>query len=351
MTRVTRLFTVTGLAIVAGLLLWVFSTPDPAPAPVPSQRSYASALHAARAGEPGAARKLYQQLERTDLAPAARAGLFAALPDYPSERALAFARAGLRDASPGVRSAAVQASATLLPAARQAAELGPLLNDPDDSVRNVSALWLLKLDDQQREPYGVRLRRILDAYTHVLEARTGDVDAQVRLATLHLRQGAADQAQAAARAALALHPDNLQARVALAQALDRLGRPDDARATLAEPLRQQPDNAFLQHELGLWLLGHDQAAYALLALTKAVELAPDDATYRMDLAISLHDLDQPEAAQAQLDQLVRRHPSNRKARLLLIDYWKETGQLQNVQILLAELEQQNPDDPALQQGL
>ena len=29
----------------------------------------------------------------------------------------------------------------------------------------------------------------------------------------------------------------------------------------------------------------------------------------------------------------------------------ESGQLQNVQVLLAQLEQQNPDDPALQQGL
>jgi hypothetical protein len=37
--------------------------------------------------------------------------------------------------------------------------------------------------------------------------------------------------------------------------------------------------------------------------------------------------------------------------VLLINYWKESGQLQNVQILLAQLEQLNPDDPALQQGL
>jgi hypothetical protein len=35
---------------------------------------------------------------------------------------------------------------------------------------------------------------------------------------------------------------------------------------------------------------------------------------------------------------------------LLIQYWKESGQLQNVQVLLAELEQQNPDDPVVQAG-
>jgi len=37
--------------------------------------------------------------------------------------------------------------------------------------------------------------------------------------------------------------------------------------------------------------------------------------------------------------------------VLLISYWKENGQLQKVQVLQAELEQQNPDDPELQQGL
>ena len=49
--------------------------------------------------------------------------------------------------------------------------------------------------------------------------------------------------------------------------------------------------------------------------------------------------------------MLSRQPANRRARVLLIQYWKETGQLQNVQVLLAELERQNPDDPFLQKGL
>ena len=49
--------------------------------------------------------------------------------------------------------------------------------------------------------------------------------------------------------------------------------------------------------------------------------------------------------------MLNRQPANRRARVLLIEYWKETGQLQNVQILLAQLEQLNPDDPLVQQGL
>ncbi len=82
-----------------------------------------------------------------------------------------------------------------------------------------------------------------------------------------------------------------------------------------------------------------------------MELEPNNAAYRYDLATTLHSEQELEAAQKQLEEIVQRQPYNRKARVLLISYWKESGQLQNVQVLLAQLEQQNPDDPALQQGL
>ncbi|MNF03207.1 Beta-barrel assembly-enhancing protease [compost metagenome] len=86
-------------------------------------------------------------------------------------------------------------------------------------------------------------------------------------------------------------------------------------------------------------------------MARAVELEPDNADYRYTLAMTLHELEQVDAAQRQLETVLSRQPADRRARLLLIQYWKETGQLQNVQVLLAELERQNPDDPVLQQGL
>lgn len=351
MTRVTRFLIATCSAMVIGLGFWHASTPAPVSRPAAAEHGYASALHAAHAGNPGAARLLYQQLDRADLTPSGQAALFTVLPDYPSTRALAFAQAGLQASSPVVRRAAVQAVVSLLPVAEQGQVLAPLLDDTDEGVRQAVAMKLLPLGIPQSGAYGGRLDPVLEGYARDLESQASNPAAQLQLATLRLQQGKPALAQGCAQAVLALQPDNLQARVILAKALDRLGSPDEAREALAEPLRQQPDNAFLQHELGLWLLSHDQPAYALLALTKAVERAPQNAIYRLDLALSLHRLDQPEAAQAQLDQLVRRHPANRKARVLLIEYWKQAGQLQNVQVLLAELEQQNPDDPALDQGL
>lgn len=351
MTRASRLFSILGLALLAGAVAWLLYAPPQPPAPSLAPHSYAEALRAARGGEPGAARRLYQQLARDDLAPAARAALYVPLPDYPSPRALAFAHQGLTDPAPAVRHAALAALVRLLPTAGQVDALGPLLSDPDNEVRTGAALALLDLGPGGTGEYAQRLNEVLDTWTAQLASMPDDYGAQLQLAHLLLQRGAAAQAETAARRVLALRPDNLAARVLLAQALDQRGKPDEARAALAEPLRQHPDDAFLQHELGLWLLGHGEPAYALLALAKAVELAPETADYRLDLATTLHSLDQPDAAQAQLDQLVRRQPANRKARMLLIDYWQQAGQLQNVQVLLAELEQQNPDDPAVQQGL
>lgn len=351
MTRASRLSSIIGLAVLAGAVIWFLTAPPQPQVASLAPHSYTEALRAARGGEPGAARRLYQQLARDDLAPAARATLYGPLPDYPSPRALAFAQQGLTDPAPVVRHAALAALVKLLPKVAQADALGPLLNDPDVTVRTAAAQALLELGAAGTGDYARRLGEVLDTWAGQLASTPDDYGAQLQLARLLLQRGAPAQAETAARRVLALRPDNLPARVLLARALDQRGKPDEARAALAEPLRQHPDDAFLQHELGLWLLGHGEPAYALLALAKAVELAPEGADYRFDLATTLHSLDQPDAAQAQLDQLVRRQPANRKARMLLIDYWQQAGQLQNVQVLLAELEQQNPDDPAVQQGL
>ncbi|MCY1400036.1 Beta-barrel assembly-enhancing protease [compost metagenome] len=148
-----------------------------------------------------------------------------------------------------------------------------------------------------------------------------------------------------------LDPGNLETVALQVLVLERQGLTDQSRQVLAEQLQRHPQSAFLQHELGLWLLRHGQDEYALLAFSRALELAPDNNQYRLTLATSLHSLDQVEAAQKQLEAILQSQPANRKARLLLIDYWKETGQLQNVQVLLTELEQLNPDDPLVQQGL
>ena len=337
-------------ALIAGGL-WYGMRTTPSVAPATTSHSYSAALEQAHNGQPGAARVLYQQLARTDLSDIRRASLHAELPNYPSPQALKLADADLLNSSPLVRQAAIQSIVGLVPNAQRTLLLGPLLDDPEQSVRFAAANALLGLSADEQGLYFGPLQQVIDEYERDLMTRPDDAQAQGQLARLYLHEGQLDQAQAALEKVTALEPDNLRAVVAQVELLEKRGHADQARQLLAKQLQAHPDSAYLQHALGVWLLNHGQTEYALLGLAKAVELEPDNSDYRYKLAVALHDLEQLEAAQRQLEELLQRQPANRKARILLIRYWKETGQLQNVQVLLAQLEQMNPDDPALQQGL
>lgn len=325
---------------------------DPQPTqPALPPHSYAKALRQAHDGQPGAARVLYQQLQRDDLPPIRRAALYAELPNYPSPQALKLAKLDLEHGDPMVRRAAVAGIRRLLPAAQRSLVLGPLLEDDEQSVRFAVVDALLGLDPDAIGLYFGPLQDALELYEQMLEQQPEDPAAQVHLARLYMHEQAFDQAATALERSLALAPDNLDALATQVRLLERQGQHDASREVLAKALALRPDSAFLQYELGLWLTRHQQPEYALLALSRAVELEPDNSEYRYTLAMTLHQLEQVDAAQKQLEAVLSRQPANRRARVLLIQYWKETGQLQNVQVLLAELERQNPDDPFLQQGL
>jgi cytochrome c-type biogenesis protein CcmH/NrfG len=316
-------------------LAWHLGKPLPTPPSATVQYSYGLALENAHDGKPGAARLLYQQLARTDLAPEQQVGLLAELPNYPSTHALKLA---------------IDCLLTLVPAAQRSLLLGPLLNDNDQAIRWHATRALLDLSPDQLGLYYAELEKALDAYARVLQGQPDAPDALLQLARLYLRDQDYAQADAALKRLHELQPENPALIPLRMQVLEGQHLPDQAREVLAEPLRRDPQSALLQTELGHWLLRHGAPEYALLALARAVELAPDNPDYRYDLAVALHGLDQLQAAQHQLDELLRRDPANRRARVLLVQYWKESGQLQNVQVLLAELEQQNPDDPVVQAG-
>ncbi|MGO3987339.1 MULTISPECIES: tetratricopeptide repeat protein [Pseudomonas] len=338
------------LILVSALFGYLWRDEQPAPPTLPAH-SYAKALRQAHDGQPGAARVLYQQLQRDDLPPIRRAALYAELPNYPSPQALKLARQDLEHADPLVRRAAIAGIRRLLPAAQRSLVLGPLLDDDEQSVRFAAVDALLGLDPDAIGLYFGPLQAALEQYQQALEQQPEDADAQVHLARLYLHENDYTQAATALQRALEVAPGNLDALATQVRLLERQGHHDASRQVLGKALALSPDSAFLQYELGLWLNRHEQREYALLALSRAVELDPDNADYRYTLAVTLHELEQLDAAQKQLETVLNRQPANRRARVLLIQYSKETGQLQNVQVLLAELERQNPDDPVLQQGL
>ncbi|MGE8064277.1 tetratricopeptide repeat protein [Pseudomonas sp. NPDC089569] len=348
----SRRYLLISLCIVFAIALaWVFQRSTTPVVPEAIKRGYSEALEAARNGQPGAARVLYQQLGRPDISPKRRIWLHAELPNYPSTVALKLADADLQHESPQVRIAAIKSVSGLVPSGQRSLLLGPMLEDSDQNVRFAAVNALLGLSPDDLGLYFGPLEQAIDAWQQVLGSAPQSADNQYQLARLYLHNAEFKQAQQALENCLQLAPNNLPALVMQIEVLDKLGQNDAARQLLATQLKTQPDSAYLQHALGMWLLHHDQSEFALLGLSKAVELEPDNKDYRYDLATTLHGEQELEAAQKQLQEIVQRHPNDRRARVLLINYWKESGQLQNVQILLAQLEQLNPDDPALQQGL
>lgn len=346
------------MALAVALLLGVVSGGwlihrgwNAAPTVAPLTHTYAEALEQAHNGKPGAARMLYQQLARTDLSDIRRASLLTELANYPSPQALKLLKADLKHPSAIIQQAAIEAVGAMVPAPQRSVLIGPLLEDPDQTVRFSAATALLGLTPDDVGLYFGPLQSVAEQYEAALAAQSPDGQSQVQLARLYMTTGAPQKAVGALALASNLEPDNLQVGLTQVELLDSQGQADRSRQQLAQLLDKHPSSSLLQHALGQWLLRHGQHEYALLALAKAVELEPENTNYRYDLAVALHDLEQLEPAQRQLEDILQRQPANRRARVLLIHYWKESGQLQKVQVLLAELEQQNPDDPALQQGL
>ena len=352
MPKLVRPLLLSALLIVALGVAWHLLRPAPMPPSPALRHSYSKALDLAHNGKPGAARVLYQQLARTDLSPVRRISLLAELPNYPSPQALKLVTADLKDdQNLLVRHGAIDAVSRLVPDAQRSLLLGPLLDDDDQDIRFHVARSLLGLSPDDLGLYFARLNAVLDDYVQALISAPDDADGQLELAKIYLYNDDYTQALATLKRAHERVPGDLETVAVQVRVLEKQGQNDASRQLLAEQLVAHPDSALLQHELGQWLIRHGQGEYALLALARASELEPDNSDYRYSLAVTLHQMDQVEAAQRQLDEILRRQPADRKARVLLIEYWKQTGQLQNVQVLLAELEQQNPDDPALQQGL
>lgn len=348
----SRRYLLLSLAVVLAIgivAMWLRNATPQIPEAI--KRGYSEALENARNGQPGAARMLYQQLGRPDLSAKRRIWLHAELPNYPSPQALKLAQADLHSESPAVRRAAIGSIVGLVPNAQRSLLLGPLLDDNEPDVRFAAVNALLGLSPDELGLYFGAMQIAVDTWKQVLNDGPPTPESLYQLARLYVHDADLKKAQHALEQTLQLQPDNLPALVMQIDVLDKQGQGDAARQLLARQLQAQPASAYLQHALGMWLLQHGQSEYAVLGLAKAVELEPDNRQYRYDLATTLHAEQEVEAAQKQLQEIVQRYPADRNARVLLINYWKETGQLQHVQVLLAQLEQLNPDDPAIQQGL
>ncbi|WP_375740627.1 multiheme c-type cytochrome [Pseudomonas boanensis] len=308
---------------------------------------YDDSLWLVRNGKPGASRALFQQLETRDLPAIRRATLLAELPTYPSERALKAAANDLVNPSPQVREAAVKAVAALVPPEQRRNLLAPLLIDPVRAVRIAAAYELLRLRATGLGNYEKSWTKAIGEYEAALLSQQDRAEANLKLAALYQANGRSDDVEHYLRAALQRDPDYLLALVGLTQWLDSNFRWEEGRALLDQAIANHPQSPLLQQANGLALMRKGDREAALKAFAESTRLEPDNGQYAYAYAVALHDSGQLEPACQQLEKLLEREPANREARLALINYWREAGQIQKVQALLAELEQLNPDDPSL----
>ena len=319
-----------------------FSLPPGARAVLDGAPSYGASMALIRAGQPGAAQALYDQLARGNLPAIQRATLLVELPNYPSEQALKLATQDLNHPAPQVRESAVRAVSALLPAPERVALYAPLLKDPVRAVRIIAARDLLSVPGQ-----GPAWDSAIAEYEQVQLSLLERAEANLNLAMLYQASGRGDRVEAQLRAALVRDPDFLPALVSLAQWLEANGRTQQARSLIADQVALHPDASLLQHTQGLMLIRAGDASKAMPYLRNAARLDPASAQFAYVLAVALHDSGQVGEACQQLESLLQRQPYYRNARLSLIQYYLESGQEPKAQIVMQSWKKLNPGDPAL----
>lgn len=132
-------------------------------------------------------------------------------------------------------------------------------------------------------------------YLRVLEAEPTSLDALHGLATISLRQGQADAAEAYYLRAL-----KVDAQDALAQAgligLKGQANPQQAEEHLKSLLAAAPELSFLNYALGNLYAGRNRWSEAQQAFFKAYSAEPDNPDILFNLAVSLDHLRQPQHA-------------------------------------------------------
>lgn len=272
-------------------------------------QTYAGAFHRSRGGDP-AARASLQRLAVDGAAPAlARATAIDELVAWPAAASIAATDAGLSDADPLVRAAALRALEGSDRARRRAAL--PLLGDPVRLVRIAAAFLLADWPADDLTPAQAEAR--VGALAEQEAAFAIDLDrpeTRANRALLRLKQGRGSEAETEYRAALALDPSAGAIAAQLADLYRRSGREGDAEQVLRAALARDPASGTAQHALGLSLIRQKRPQEALEALAQAARAEPGNARFAFVYGVALRSLGQPEEASRILREAALRHPAD-----------------------------------------
>lgn len=282
--------------------------------------SAARAFHAVAGGDPAAGAALVAVASDGALPPITRATALAQIRAYLGPGNVAVAQAGLADADPMVRAAAVEAMQAAPASVRRQALL-PLAGDDSRVVRIKVAEALADLDASSlAATERLALESAFAEYERSRRANADRAEARVELASFLALRGRTAQAEQELHAAIRLQPRFLPAHLSLADLLATLGRDAEVGAALDAADAQLPGEPALAHARGLLRVREGRLDLALPLLRAAVAGAPGQPRYAFVLAVALHDAGHPDQAIATLEAALRQHPGDPQLRATLDAY-------------------------------
>jgi Flp pilus assembly protein TadD len=306
---------------------------------------YARALHAGRAGQPGALALLAELIRDAGQPAVARATALTLISRSPGPTALEAVRQGLRDPDPLLRRAALAALEAAPPEQRPALA-APLLGDPVRAVRIEAGRVLASVSDAALGSAERAARHLaIEEYIASQRLNADRPEARVNLGLLHAQRAQAPEAELEYRAAISLWRGHVPAYVNLADLYRLRGREDDAERVLRDGLAVAPGDPSLHHALGLALARQKRLDAAVGALRRAATLAPSVARYRYVYAVALHDAGRRDEAIRVLEDAVQRHPFDPDLLFGLAAFHRERGELARALGYAERLAAVMPEDP------
>ncbi|WP_170294633.1 tetratricopeptide repeat-containing sulfotransferase family protein [Roseospira navarrensis] len=223
----------------------------------------------------------------------------------------------------------------------KAAEAQP--GAPDHGVNAGSALWRLG----QRE-------RALGVLRETARRHNRDHRARLALGAALMDSGHLDDAEAEARAALALKGPDSEARALLGRVRLRAGRPADAVPALEAAAQGAPKDPGLLSDLGLALSAAGRAEDAIATLRRAAEAAgPGRGAIEigLNLAAALLSTQRATGAETVVRDLLARAPDHVGAHLTLGDVLQRQGRFEAARAAFSAALEQDPGNVIALRGL
>ena len=282
----------------------------------PRDKHFGETLAAARKGIPGLGADLIRLAQAPRQPAIVRATAVSLLDDYPGGTTTAALADLLKDPSPLVRAAAVEALGWLPPHQREL-HLQAALEDPVRLVRTLAGRSLAGRSLAGSAPAGLsrRQRRVrasaVREYEEVQRLHADHPGGRLNLGDLYRDQRDFERAEASYRKAISLEPAFIPAYLNLADLYRETDREGEGKVLLLEALKTAPRSASAQHALGLLLVRTGERREALDHLSQAAELDPDDSRHAYVYGVALNSLGKSAQATRVLEQALRSRPHDR----------------------------------------